>query len=191
MSRALSRRSIWLLFLVPLLLSSLACDPPEPEVEEARLPEDLPASPAARLRALMDRARETPELSRIAGEEIERLVALALPEAAPPRAWRTSYVDLAAGDFTVVDLVEDPEGTATRLVWAQIVDRPDLSPEERRRYGADPIRGFPTRGVEDHHLFVLAGEVEVRLVTASDEFRDSERLRQLLERFDLELLASW
>jgi hypothetical protein len=66
--------------------------------------------------------------------------------------------------------------------------RGELSAAERASF-AKTVGRYPARGVDDHHLFVRAGAVELRVVADSDEYRDPARLRGLVEAFDLDALS--
>ena len=149
------------------------------------------ADPRERLSALLRRGAQPGELEVAERHEIERLVEELLPTATGALAgtrWRVAYDDLPVGDFISVDLLRGDGEAAERPVWLHLVWRGELSPEERARF-VKTVGEYPARGVEDHHLFVRAGAVELRVVADSDEFRDAARLRGLVEAFDLDALA--
>ena len=136
-------------------------------------------------------------------EEVERLLLPLLPETEGELAghsWRVAYDDLPAGDFVSIDLLQaaDDLDTAPRAMWFHLFWRGapttaeatsgEPSPAEHARW-TKQLGPWPARGVEGHHLFVRAGGVELRAVAEADEFRDAERIREVVEAFDLEALS--
>jgi hypothetical protein len=150
------------------------------------------SDPVGRLSELLRRGAQPGELTGAEREEIEALVLAMLPPAAGPLAghrWRVAYDDLPLGDFVSVDLLRgDDDATAARPVWVHLVWRGELSEQERGRFGKR-VGDWPARGVDDHHLFVRAGSLELRAVADSPEYRDPARLRAFVESFDLDTLA--
>jgi hypothetical protein len=62
------------------------------------------------------------------------------------------------------------------------------SPAERAGLTATLGR-WPAIEVEDRHLFVRAGSVELRAVADDASFRDARRIRAVVTAFDLDSLA--
>src|SRR5688572_25941463 len=156
------------------------------------------ADPEQRLGQLLRRGAQPGELTVAEREEVERLLVPLLPATEGElegHSWRVAYDDLPAGDFVSIDLLhaEEPTDTAPRAMWFHLFWRgtPETGANER----AEPARWtkqlgrWPARGVEGHHLFVRVGGVELRAVAESDDFRRDERIREVLERFDLPALA--
>ena len=149
------------------------------------------ADPRQRLSQLLRRGAQPGELADAEREEVERLVAALLPATSGALAghrWRVAYDDLPVGDFVSVDLLRGDGDDAERPAWLHLFWRGELSEAERDRF-VKTVGRWPARGVDDHHLFVRAGGVELRFVADSDEYRDAARLRALVESFDLEALS--
>lgn len=156
------------------------------------------ADPEERLGQLLRRGAEPGELTVAEREEVERLLVPLLPATEgrlEGHSWRVAYDDLPAGDFVSIDLLraEEPSDTAPRAMWFHLFWRG--APQAPETAGAEPaswskqLGRWPARGVEDHHLFVRVGGVELRAVAEAEEFRDAERIRETVEAFDLDALA--
>lgn len=149
--------------------------------------------PRERLSELLRRGAQPGALRVEEREEIEELVLGLLPAtegALAGHRWRIAYDDLPVGDFLSIDLVAgEDDATATRPVWLHLVWRGALGEAERAAY-SKAVGRWPARGVDDHHLFVRAGNVELRAVADSPEYRDPARLRAFVESFDLDALAA-
>lgn len=151
------------------------------------------ADPEARLGQLLRRGAEPGELTVDEREEVERLLVPLLPDTEGElegHSWRVAYDDLPAGDFVSIDLLraEEPSDTAPRAMWFHLFWRGEPPAAEKASW-TKRLGRWPARGVEDHHLFVRVGGVELRAVAEADEFRDEERLRETVEAFDLDALA--
>ena len=147
--------------------------------------------PASRLSQLLRRGAQPGELTQPERAEAERLLLAMLPKLGGAMAtyrWRVAYDDLPLGDFVSVDLMEGEGEAAARAVWFHLLWRGALSAAEQDAY-ALRLGRFPARGVPGHHLFVRTGSIELRAVADAPAFRDDGRLRELLERFDLDALA--
>ena len=99
-----------------------------------------------------------------------------------------AYDDLPDGDFVSVDLVHGPEETSPRAMWFHLFWRGEPAAAERAAL-AKQLGRWPARGVDGHHLFVRVGAVELRAVAEAEEFRSDERIRGVVEAFDLEGLS--
>jgi hypothetical protein len=174
-----------------VLLASLAVTTAGCGSEQGRGGAGGPEDPRERLSDLLRRGAQPGELALAEREEIETLVAALLPPTTGALAghhWRVAYDDLPLGDFLSIDLLRGEGTAAERPVWLHLVWRGELSEADRSRF-VKTVGRWPARGVDDHHLFVRAGAIELRVVADSDEFRDAARLRALVESFDLDALA--
>jgi hypothetical protein len=147
--------------------------------------------PRARLSQLLRRGAQPGELTHAERGEVESLLQPLLPATAGELAgyrWRVTYDDLPAGDFVSLDLIEGEGDAAPRAMWFHLLWRGEATPAERAGY-VDTLGSWPARGVDDHHLFVRAGTVELRAVADRDDYRDAGRIRGVVEAFDLEALS--
>ena len=149
--------------------------------------------PEQRLSQLLKRGAEPGELTVAERAEVERLLLPLLPAtegALEGFAWRVAYDDLPDGDFVSIDLLQRAEDldTAPRAMWFHLFWRGAPPAAEPARW-TKRLGRWPARGVDDHHLFVRVGALELRAVAEADEFRDAERIRETVEAFDLDALS--
>jgi hypothetical protein len=149
--------------------------------------------PEQRLAQLLRRGAEPGELTVEEREEVERLLLPLLPATEGDLegfAWRVAYDDLPAGDFVSIDLMQAGEDldTAPRAMWFHLFWRGEPPAAEPARW-TKQLGRWPARGVDDHHLFVRVGALELRAVAEADEFRDAKRIRGVVEAFDLDALS--
>jgi hypothetical protein len=150
-----------------------------------------PADPLSRLSTLLRQGARPGELSAHDRGEAERLLLGMLPALSGPLAgyrWRVVYDDLPEADFVSVDLMQGDGDAAPRAMWFHLFWRGALTAAEQPAW-ALRLGRWPARGVEGHHLFVRVGGLELRAVADASEYRDAERMRAVLERFDLDRLA--
>ncbi len=146
---------------------------------------------ASRLSQLLRQGARPGQLTAAERVEAERLVGRLLPPLTGPLAgfrWRVAYDDLPEADFVSIDLMEGDGENAPRAVWLHLLWRGALPAAERAAW-ALRLGRWPARGVEGHHLFVRLGGVELRAVADAADYRDPQRLRAVLERFDLDALS--
>jgi hypothetical protein len=176
------RRSLALILAVALGAVALAC---RDEAHEAA------ADPRQRLSQLLRRGAQPGELTVEERAEVERLLLPLLPPTEGELAgyrWRVAYDDLPEADFVSLDLLEGPGETAARAMWFHLFWRGEMPAAEGARFTRQ-LGSWPARGVDDHHLFVRVGTVELRAVADRDDFRSAERIQRVLEAFDLETLS--
>lgn len=135
----------------------------------------------------------------LAGEPLEnaerRQLAALVEGLLPPREgaldghrWEVFFFDLPAGDHVGVELFADESDVGRRL-WMQILPAPEGALDGFEREALPDLQGRPVVGREGHHLFVRAGEIEVRIVADPGGGIDPELLRQVLAGTRLDLLA--
>jgi hypothetical protein len=149
------------------------------------------ADPVDRFSHLLRQGTTAGELSKAEREEAERLVQRFLPPLTGPLAgyrWRVAYDDLPKGDFISIDLMHGEGDKAPRAMWFHLFWHGPLAPAELPAW-PERVGEWPARGVEGHHLFVRVGGVELRAVAEAAEYRDPQRIRSVVERFDLRSLA--
>ncbi|HEV8632235.1 MAG TPA: hypothetical protein VGV61_18115 [Thermoanaerobaculia bacterium] len=147
--------------------------------------------PASRLSRLLREGALPGELTVAERGEAERLLLPVLPKldgALAGYRWRVAYDDLPDGDFMSVDLMQGEGEAAPRAMWFHLFWRGALPAAEQGAYLLR-LGPWPARGIEGHHLFVRLGDVELRAVAEAPEFRDAQRIREVLGRFDLAALA--
>jgi hypothetical protein len=147
--------------------------------------------PVGRLSQLLRQGARPGELTKEERGEAEQLLLRLLPRldgALSGYRWRVAYDDLPEADFVSVDLVKGDDRVGTRALWLHLLWRGALPAAERASY-ALRLGHWPARGIEGHHLFVRVGGVELRAVADAPEFRDAQKLRDVLDRFDLDALA--
>ncbi|HXT19681.1 MAG TPA: hypothetical protein VN923_02920 [Thermoanaerobaculia bacterium] len=149
------------------------------------------ADPVSRLSTLLRRGAQPGELTAEERADAERLLLAMLPALDGPLAgyrWRVAYDDLPRADFVSVDLMKADGDAAPRAMWFHLFWRGPLPASERAMWTLRLGR-WPARGLEDHHLFVRLGGLELRAVADAADYRQAARIRGVLERFDLERLA--
>ena len=149
------------------------------------------ANPVERLSTLLRQGARPGELTAEERAEAERLLLGMLPALSGPLngyRWRVAYDDLPQADFVSVDLMQGDGEAAPRAMWFHLFWRGTEPVGELRLW---PLRlgRWPARGVEGHHLFVRLGGLELRAVADAAEYRDAQRMRSVLERFDLDAFA--
>jgi len=93
-------------------------------------------------------------------------------------------------DLFSVRLVRPNSGDGDTLMWFQLTLRPAASWRERERFGPQVLGPYRGRGFTGEQLDLWVGEVVVRAVAVHPGFRTDDRLRGILERFDLEMIAA-
>jgi hypothetical protein len=179
----LVKRALSLLALLVLALAAGACGPHREQTTAA--------NPVARLSTLLRQGARPGELTAKERNEAERLLLAMLPALNGPLAgyrWRVAYDDLPQADFVSVDLMQGDGEAAPRAMWFHLFWR---GAEPVGELGLWPLRlgRGPARGVEGHHLFVRLGGLELRAVADAPEYRDAQRMRAVLDRFDLDAFA--
>jgi len=182
-SRLAARRSALVALALVVAIGANGCGTPA----------GTPSAPdsASRLSELLRRGARPGELSAGERGEVERLLVAVLPKLAGPLAghhWRVTYDDLPEADFVSVDLLRGNGDEAPRAMWFHLFWRGELAAAEREAW-ALRLGRWPARGIEGHHLFVRLGGVELRAVADAQEYRDPQRIRAVLESFDLDALA--
>jgi hypothetical protein len=183
MRRTLQRR--WLALALAVALGAVG---PACRDEAGR---EAGADPVQRLSQLLRRGAQPGELTVEERAEVERLLVPLLPPTEGALAgyrWRVAYDDLPEADFVSLDLLEGPGDTAPRALWCHLFWRGEAAAAERARFTRE-LGPWPARGVDDHHLFVRVGTVELRAVADRDDFRSTERIEEVLEAFDLDALS--
>jgi hypothetical protein len=149
------------------------------------------ADPVDRFSQLLHEGASPGELTKAEREEAERLVLRFLPPLTGPLAgyhWRVAYDDLPKADFFSIDLMHGEGDKAPRAMWFHLFWHGPLPAPELAAW-PERVGEWPARGVEGHHLFVRVGGVELRAVAEAAEYRDPQRIRSVVERFDLRSLA--
>jgi hypothetical protein len=157
-----------------------------------RTDREAAADPAARLGELLRRGIQPGQLAAQERHEVEELVRAVLPEVSGELAghrWRVTYLDLPEADFIAVDLLTGATEWAPRAAWIHLFYRSPVA-EPREEY-PDRLGPYPARAVPGHHLWVRAGNVEVRAFAEAEELRQPGRLEALVEGFALAQLARY
>jgi hypothetical protein len=189
-------RQRWLLLgagaLVWVALTGCGAPRAPSDLDEAASAAATPGDPGSRLGDLLRRGAQPGGLSLEQQGEVESLILQVLPEAAGDldgHRWRVTYIDLPRAGFVAIDLMEEEGDAAPRAAWFHLFYRsPQAAPSEPYSERLGP---YPARHEPGELLFVQAGRVELRAVPESDRLEEPGRLEELVQAFDLELLASF
>lgn len=99
--------------------------------------------------------------------------------------WHVGYSDMDDNDFFQVDLRRKGAKSFDKLIWFHILYK---SPTPSF-YGSEEFEGYRGAGAEGMHYFILVGNVEIRAVASADEFKDDEKIKDMLRAFDLAAIS--
>lgn len=125
--------------------------------------------------------------AKLAGDEkaeVEKLLLLVLPDEnyiGKDKTWEITYHDLESGDFFSVDLKKKDDESFDKDMWFHILYRQD----KPSFYGRENFEGYQAMGMKDVHYFILVGNVEIRAVGSSQEYKNDDKIKGMLRAFKL------
>lgn len=117
-------------------------------------------------------------------ERVETLLVTILPDKTfigDDKEWKVIYQDMDQGDFFQVDLRNKGEKSFGRFIWFHIL----YKQEKPKFYGSEDFGKYRGMGMKDVHYFILVGNVEIRAVADSDEYKNDKKIKGILEAFKL------
>ncbi|MCF7668473.1 MAG: hypothetical protein K9N48_01705 [Verrucomicrobia bacterium] len=122
-------------------------------------------------------------------EKLETLIFTILPDQeyiGEDREWQVKYLDDGdeegdVKDILSVRLLEKGDVSANRLIWFHIF----YTHDKQEFYGNENFEGYRGMGMEDRHYFILVGNVEIRAVAASEEYKNDVKIKDILKAFKL------
>jgi len=129
----------------------------------------------------------TPEvkLSKDETEEFERLLLEVLPGQDQIGADKQWHVKLhGSTGFFQVDLKKKGDEPNERFMWFHIL----YFPEGKESYGSEDFGEYRGMGAKDVHYFILVGNLEIRAVADAEEYRDDEKIKEMLNAFKLKAI---
>lgn len=133
---------------------------------------------------LREGATEGVTLEENRREHLEQLLLNVLPDhndIGDDKEWKVVYHDMDEGDFFQVDLKKKGDTSFDRFVWFHILYKNE-TPEF---YGSEDFGPYRGMGAEDVHYFILVGNIEIRAIADSDEYKSDEKIKGLLRAFKL------
>ncbi len=117
-------------------------------------------------------------------ELVEHLLATILPDekyVGDDKEWKIVYHDKDKGAFFHVDLKKKGERSFDRFIWFHILYKQD----KPKSYGNEDFGKYRGMGMKDVHYFILVGNVEIRAIAASDEYKKDKMIKGILKAFKL------
>lgn len=124
-------------------------------------------------------------LSKSEKVELEALLQIILPDEyhiGEEKEWVITYHDMEQGDFFEVDLKDKGDESFDRHMWFHIL----YKQENPSFYGSENFEGYRGMGMKDVHYFILVGNVEIRAVASSLEYKSDNKIKGILKAFRLE-----
>ncbi len=122
-------------------------------------------------------------------KEIERLLVCILPDKdyiGENKEWAISYHDMEEGDFFQVDLKNKGDESFNKDMWFHIL----YIQEKPSFYGNEDFEGYRGMGMKDVHYFILVGNVEIRAVASSQEYKNDNKIKEMLKAFKLKKIEN-
>jgi hypothetical protein len=127
-------------------------------------------------------------------EEMSSLLRMVLPELRGDLAgysWEVSCNKETDDQdiFFSLELNKEMEGAIEQAMWFHIIYNPHMSVEERESYGSDVFDGYRASGAQDAHLWILVNNFEIRAVAEAADFKNSEKIAEILRAAKLKEMA--
>jgi len=196
----------WMVLVGALLLACASCskraESPMPEAEAppavtSAPAQPEPAPPAAKptgggalqeFSAALKKAAQPGGVSEAEKKLLEDGLSLVLPSQdfiGEDKEWSIGYSNMDDNNFFQVDLRRKGAKSFDKLIWFHILYK---SPTPSF-YGSEDFEGYRGSGAEGMHYFILVGNVEIRAVASADEFKDDEKIKDMLRAFDLKAIS--
>ena len=123
-------------------------------------------------------------LSETQKKKAEQLLKLVLPDKnhiGEKKEWKVIYHDTDQGDFFQADLKKKGDTSFDKFMWFHIL----YKQETPKFYGSEDFWGYRGMGMKDVHYFILAGNLEIRAVAVSDEYKNDKAIKDMLRAFKL------
>ncbi len=78
-----------------------------------------------------------------------------------------------------------------QAMWFHILYNPHLTQEERDGYSEETFEGYKATTAENAHLWVLVNNMELRGVADAEDFKNDEKIKSVLKKFDLKEIAKF
>ena len=164
-------RLLFFTILVALSLSVHSEDPGSKEIQD--------------LSALLKKG-STPgiKLPRNEKLQIEKLLITILPDNSfigTDKEWEVTYHDMDKGDFFQVNLKKKGDQSLKRFIWFHIL----YKQEKPEFYGSEDFGRYRGMGMKDTHYFILVGNLEIRAVADSEQYKNDSKIKGVLNAFKL------
>jgi hypothetical protein len=159
----------------------------------ASTPDSLPGDPQLRELALLLRSESDGETGDSAGtaagaETKQRFLELLSPVEAGLPGYLLNLESMRFDGVLSFELTLRSPGDEP-VLGLHFFYRPGRSESLRRTYGDHEVAGFPAMATAQEQIFLLAGNVEVRVFQRAAEFRNDQRLLEVVSLLPLEALA--
>ncbi len=117
-------------------------------------------------------------------KEVEQLLLNVLPDnnyIGRNKEWKVTYHDVKDGDFFQADLKNKGDKSFDKYIWFHIL----YKQEKPSFYGSEDFEGYRGMGMKDAHYFILVGNVEIRAVASSEQYKSDSKIRDMLRAFKL------
>ncbi len=124
------------------------------------------------------------KLSATEKQKLEELLSIVLPDTnyiGEDKEWKVAYYDAGEEDFFQVDLKKKGDKSFNRFMWFHILYK-QKKPEF---YGSEDFGEYRAMGMKGVHYFILVGNLEIRAVADSEEFKKDKRIKDMLRAFKL------
>jgi len=154
----------------------------------ASTPDSLPGDPQLRELALLLRSASDGRGDLAGAETKQRFLQLLSPvEEGLPGYLLTLESMRFDGVLSFELTLRSPEDEP--VLGLHFFYRPGRSQSLRRTYGNHEVAGFPAMATAQEQVFLLAGNVEVRVFQRAMEFRSDQRLLEVVSLLPLDALA--
>jgi len=87
--------------------------------------------------------------------------------------------------FIAADLNRKNGDKTEKAMWFHILYNPNLTKEERDNYGTYNFEGYKGTLNENAHLWILVNNTEIRAIAESEDFKNTQKLIDVLKKFNL------
>lgn len=117
-------------------------------------------------------------------KEVEQLLLNVLPDTnyiGKDKEWDITYHDMEDGDFFQADIKNKGDKSFDKDIWFHIL----YKQEKPSFYGSEDFEGYRGMGMKDAHYFILVGNVEIRAVASSEQYKSDSKIKNMLRAFKL------
>ncbi len=187
-----------LVYLLCLGMIVVSCgdgdkDTTKPATTETTKPviSEAPADPVAELRTALQAAAPVGSISDDQLAKIATLFKELLPEISG-YDWVIDIILSEDDDEVLIALELNQAGSEDQAMWFHVIYVPKRQKDEKADFGLkeDGIDGYNGMGAEDEDLFIMVGNTEIRAVAESDEYKNDDKIREVLHGFKLKLIET-
>ncbi len=150
-----------------------------------------PVDPVAELRTALQAAAAVGSISDDQTAKIVTLFKELLPDISG-YDWVIDPILSEDDDEVLIALELNQAGSEDQAMWFHVIYVPKRPEEEKADFGleGDSFDGYKGMGAENEDLFIMVGNTEIRAVAESDEYKNDDKIKEVLGGFKLKLIET-